>query len=137
MPDRKLTQQLFDFDTPRPVESTPAPPATRHQPDEETMSAIRQLEEWLTDPRTGKAVTDLGEEAMFAVRMALVEGKNGYVHRAEDLLEALALRNGRSSGDDIALGPALEDGDFQATVEELLDALAERVNAKGPPAAFR
>jgi hypothetical protein len=127
MTDRKPTQQLFDFDAPRPLELAPAAPTARYQPGEETMSAIHQLEEWLTDPRTGKAVTELGEEALLTIRKALVEGKNGYVQRAEDLLEALALRNGRTSGDDIAPGPVPAEGDFQVTVEELLDALAERI----------
>jgi hypothetical protein len=96
------------------------------------MPATVCLAEWLCDPATGKAVTELGQEALLVVRKALEEGKNGYVQRAEDLLEALARQNGRTSGDDIAPGPAVESGDFQVTVEELLDALAERVTAKGP-----
>jgi hypothetical protein len=125
MPDRKATQQLFDFDAPPAGESPPAAPAPCHRPGEETMSAVHQLEAWLTDPRTGKAVTELGEEALFAVRNALVEGKNGCVHPTEDLLEALALRNGRS-GSDIAAGPAIEGPDFHETVEALLDHLRGR-----------
>jgi hypothetical protein len=64
MPDRKLTQQLFDFDPPHTVESPPAAPTACHEPGEETMSAIDQLVDWLTDPRTGKALTELGEEAV-------------------------------------------------------------------------
>jgi hypothetical protein len=127
MSDRKLTQRLFDFDN-------PSPPPTAARVSEDTIAALKQFAAWLTDPRTGRPFTDLGEEALSAVGKALAEGKNGYVHRAEDLLEALALRNGRTSGDDIAPGPAVEDGDFQATLEELLNALAERVTARGPAA---
>jgi hypothetical protein len=98
------------------------------------MSARGQLECWRTDPRTGKAVTELGEEALFTVRKALLEGKNSSVQRAEDLLEALTLRNGRKGGDDVAAGPVPGEGNVHATVEELLDVLADRVAAKGPAA---
>jgi hypothetical protein len=63
------------------------------------MSAIARLEEWLTYPRTRKPVTELGEDELDAVRKALAEGKNGYSHRAVDLLEALAIRNGRNEGE--------------------------------------
>jgi hypothetical protein len=81
------------------------------------MSAIHQLEEWLTDPRTGKAVTELGEDALLAIRKALVDGKNGDIQKAEDLLEALALRNGRNSGDDIAPGRGYARQGERSTIE--------------------
>jgi hypothetical protein len=130
MPDRKPVQQLFDFDRAALVESPSAPPA-QGQPKEATMSAIDRLADWLTDPRTRKPTTELAEEALYAARKALVERKNGYVQKAEDLLEALSLRNGKTSGDDIVPGPSPAGEDFQALVEELLDALAERLNARG------
>jgi hypothetical protein len=124
MAERKLTQRTFDFDAPAAVESTPAAPAASSDLSEETMPAIDRLADWLTDPRTAKPVTELGEETLLAVRKALVEGKNGYVQSAEDLLGALVSRNGPTSGDDVAPGPVAEGDDFQATIEDLLDALA-------------
>jgi hypothetical protein len=122
MTGNKPTQQLFDFDRP----DAPQPPPA--QPGEEVLAALDRLAGWLTDPLTNKPVSDLGGEALSAVRKALVERKNGYVHRAEDLLEALLLRNGKTGGDDIAAGQ--EGDDFHHVVDKLLDALAERVTTR-------
>jgi len=100
--------------------------AARNQPSEKALAAIARLETWLTDPRTGK-MTPVGEEALAAARKTLVEGKNGYWHVAEYRLETLALRNGRTHGDDIPVGVKKEGEDFQQAIEDLLDCLHERL----------
>jgi hypothetical protein len=55
MPDRKPVQQLFDFDRPAPVESSPSPVVRAEQVagSEEPLSALDHLEDWLIDPVTG------------------------------------------------------------------------------------
>jgi hypothetical protein len=85
---------------------------------------------WLTDPRTGK-MTPEGKDALMAVRKALVEGKNGWWHIAEDRLETLLLRNGRTHGDDIPAGVTVEGGYFQRSVDDVLDCLHERLVSRG------
>jgi hypothetical protein len=96
--------------------------------DEEPMTALDQFEDWLTDPRTGKPVTELADEALHAVRKTLADGKNCHAQKAEDMLEALALRNGWTSSEDI---PPVPDGpDLQQTIDDLLDLLTERVTAR-------
>jgi hypothetical protein len=129
----KPTQQLLPFpDESRPQPRTrPLASSAPYQPSEEALAAINRLEDWLLEPRTRKS-TPLAEEVLFAVRKALLEGKNGYWHRAEDLLEALVLRNGRTQGEDIPPGPVPEGEDFLATVQELLGCLHERLSGKGP-----
>ncbi len=78
-----------------------------------------------------RRATELAEEALFAVRKALVEGRAGYHHQAEDLLEALKILNGPSDGPDISCGPrAAGDDDFHAAVEAALDALHGRFLAR-------
>ena len=127
--DRKLTQQLFACDAP-PAAQSPLSPVVlpRHiVSDEEPRTALDQLEDWLIDPRTGKLVTKLAEEAVHAVRKTLVEGKNAYVQTAEDWLEAVALRNSRTSGEDIPPVPVPDGPDFQQTIDDLL---TERVTAR-------
>ena len=133
MPD-KPTQKTVDFDATPPARPAPAPVVQpRYASDDEPTAAeiVARLEAWPTDPTTGKPTTSLAEEALYAVGKALVEGKNGYVQKAEDLLEALALRNGRTSGEDIAPGPMREDGDLQQTIEDVIRAMDERVAGRG------
>jgi hypothetical protein len=126
-----MPQPLLPFDDP-PADARPAAaPNTSvdvriYQPSSEAMAALGQLEAWLTDPRTGRISSTLGQECLYALRQALVEGRNGWLLQAEDTLQALAVRNGRDQGDDIPLGPRLAGLDFHETIEELLDALHER-----------
>jgi len=123
----KLTQQHLPFsETPTEPQAKPARP----EPSEDALGAIAMLETWLSDPRTGR-MTDLGRNALEAVRKALVEGKNGWWHVAENRLETLAIRNGRMQGDDIPAGVKVEGGDFQQVIEDLLDRLHERLVSKG------
>lgn len=76
-------------------------------------------------------VSELGYEALYAVRKTLVQGRNAYTQKAEDLLEMLKLRNGKMEGDDLASGMGRENGaDFHYDVEAVLDALALRLNAR-------
>jgi len=126
------SQPLLPFDdTPAeaPSESLPQSHAetVRCPPSEEALAGLERLEAWLTDPRTGKA-SPLGQEALDALDKALVEGRNGWLLKAEDMLEALALRNGQHQGDDIPAGQQPGEGpDFQQAIEDLFDALHERV----------
>jgi len=127
-----MPQPLLPFDDPlaeMPAEPPPLSHAegVRYQPSEEALTALERLQAWLTDPLTGKA-SPLGQEALDALDKALVEGRNGWLLKAEDTLEALAVRNGRHQGDDIPAGQQLGEGpDFQQTIEDVLDALQERV----------
>ena len=53
------------------------------------LAAFERLGCWLRDPRTGKPVSDAAEETLRVLRRALVDGKNGYWHAAEESLAAL------------------------------------------------
>jgi len=132
---KQPTQLLFSFDPPASDASPPAAPAAAvsvasYQPSSEALAALSRLETRLTDPETGKP-SALGQEALYAIRQALVEGRNGWLLKAEDMLEALAVRNDSTQGDDIPAGrqPA-EGADFQQAIEDVLDALQERVVGK-------
>jgi len=122
-----MPQPLLPFDDP-PAESHAA--SIRYQPSQEAINAIERLKAWLTDPRTGK-MTPLGEETLYALEKALVEGRNGWLLKAEDMLEVLAIRNGQAQGDDIPGSHPPGDRDFQQTIEDLRDCLHERVVGKG------
>jgi hypothetical protein len=65
--------------------------------------ASGRLEAWRREPRSG-GTSELAGEALHALKMAPVEGSNGYGHKAEDTPEALARRHGASHGDDISEG---------------------------------
>ncbi len=138
MRNRKdASQQILPFDdlparTPPAAEPPPAPAVDirSYQPSSEALAALSRLEAWLADPRTGR-ITPLGQETLHALRQALVEGRNGWLHAAEDGLEVLAVRNGRPQGDDIPTGQLPGEGaDFKQTIEDLLDALHERIVAR-------
>jgi hypothetical protein len=104
--------------------SSPSP--AHDEASDEAVAAFERLEEWLTGPRG--PVTELAEETLRAAAKALLEGQNGYFHKAEDGLEALKLRNGKTEGDDIPDGLAVAKADdFQADVDAVLDALHERM----------
>lgn len=120
MPE-KPTQKLLPFDA--PAESHLE--AVRYEPSDEARGAFERLEGWLKGPRG--PVTELAEETLRAVEKALIEGKNGWFHAAEDNLEALKLRNGKTEGDDILTG----EGDFQQAVDDVLDCLHERFVERG------
>ena len=78
---------------------------------------------WLLDAR-GRPVTEVGGQALHALRRALLEGNLSWWHAADDALEVLKLRNGIADGEDIAPGTVAEKGDsFHADVEEALDCL--------------
>jgi hypothetical protein len=128
-----MPQPLLPFDDPPAEEpSAEPPPATAvevasYEPSPEALAALDRLEAWLTDPRTGKA-SPLGREALDAVEKALVDGRNSWLHAAEDALQGLAMRNGRTHGEDIPSGQRPGEGaDFHETIEELLDDLHQRV----------
>lgn len=124
MPDKPV-QQLFDFD----AAAGPRAEAVRYKPSRVAVDALGRLESWLKDPRTGR-MSSVAEEAVEAVRRALLEGKNGWWHKAEDELEALRLRNGPVRGDDVPAGVTGDGGpDFHEAVEDLLDCLRERLRA--------
>lgn len=137
MTDSKFTQRLLDFGAAaqreKPAARTKAQITAPTAPgimSQETLEAFEQLEGWLRGP-DGKTVTTTAETTLTVVRLALVAGKNGYVQRAEDLLELLQRNNGRTQGEDIASGEVPEGWDFHQTIETLLDALAERVTFRG------
>lgn len=131
MPD-KPTQKLLPFDDP-PAESSHFR-AGLYDPSEEALAAFERLEAWLIHPRTNRPETELAEQTLRAVARALLEGKNGWFHAAEDYLETLKLRNGKTEGDDISAGivPAQGD-DFHADIETLLDLLHERLSSRDRP----
>jgi len=118
-----------------PADSPSAPvshtAAVSYKPSEEALAAIDRLRAWLTDPRTGRPRTDLAKETLHALNKALVEGHKGWLLAAEGTLEALALRNGRDRGDDIPTSQQLKGPDCHRTIEDLLDALHERVVGRG------
>lgn len=124
MPD-KPTQKLLPFDQPPATHAE----GVRFQPSEDALEAFGQLKTWLCGPRG--PVTEVAGETLRAVEKALIEGKNGWFHTAEDGLEAMKLRNGRTEGDDIPPGPIPEGRDFQQTVEDCLDAMHERMLTRG------
>ena len=132
MPDHKLTQRFLNFDDPTaPVPFTPPPPLPPVKVSWHARLRLERLAEWLTDPRTGRPFTELGAEVLKSLRKVLLEGKNGYVQHAEDLLELLSRRNGKTTGEDIPPVPVPVSDDFRRAVEEVLDVLAERVTARG------
>src|SRR5262245_13264177 len=129
MPDTPK-QQLIPFPEETVETTTPILPSAGYRPSDEAAAAYDRLEAWLTGPRG--PVTELAEETLQAVARALLEGKNGYFHKAEDGLETLKLRNGKTDGEDIPAGIAAEQGDdFQADVEAVLDALHGQMLARG------
>jgi hypothetical protein len=77
--------------------------SARPGPPEESTGASGRLEAWRREPRSG-GTSELAGEALHALKRALVQGSNGYGHKAEDTPEALARRHGASHGDDIAEG---------------------------------
>ena len=118
----KRFTKLLLFDP--PPKDRPADPP-RHQPSEEALAAFGELESWLTGPR-GRATTELAEDALAAVRKALVEGKHGYRHKAEDGLEALPWRNGVAAGDGVPTGHRAGAGEsFHQAAEEVLRLLRQ------------
>lgn len=118
-------QQLLPFPD-VPADASPPTLPTADQPTDKAVAAFARLEGWLVGPRG--AVTALAEETLRAVAMTLLEGKNGYFHAAEDGLEVLKLRNGKTDGDDIPVGIGGTDGDdFQGAVEVVLDCMYERM----------
>lgn len=124
---RPPTQQLLPFDDPP---ETPRTDVVPYRPGADALAAVERLEGWFAGPDGGR-MTDLAEDAILSVRKALVEGKNSYWHQAEDQLQALLLRNGRTEGDDIPAGTrALPGEDFHETVKALVDALHERFLAR-------
>ncbi len=130
---KQPVQLLLPFDQVTPEEISPAVPEHTlgaGEADEEVVFAFEQLQRWLVHPRTGKPITETAEEALRAVEYALVYGRNSYFHAAEDMLNVLALRNGRISGDDIP--PGIEPGrpDFQEVVEELQGLLDDQFVGK-------
>jgi hypothetical protein len=119
---KPFTQQLFSFDDPPKESSSSLVP---YQPSQEARAAFHDLEFWLSDAR-GRPMTEMAEETLIAVRKAILEGKHGFLHKAEDLLLALQLRNGLSTGDDIPNGKTPTEGDsIHKTVEAVLDELGE------------
>jgi hypothetical protein len=120
----KYVQRLLPFDE-APAESRME--SVRWQPSPEAQAAVARLKAWLTDPRTGR-MTAFAEEAVDAVKKAVAEGKNSYFHKAEDMLDTLALWNERVHGENIpvSLTPG-ERQSFHETVEELLDCLHEQM----------
>jgi hypothetical protein len=122
----KPVQKLLPFDA--PADLGPISAALRHEPSADAVAAYDRLENWLLDAR-GRPLTELGEETLRAVGKELIEGKNGWWHKAEDNLEALKLRNGKTEGEDIRSG----EGDFQQVVETVLDCLHERLTRPSLP----
>lgn len=125
------SQQLIPFDSVSVDSVSPPLPATgRYEPTEQALEAFERLEGWLCTVRG--PVTDVAAEALYALARALLEGHWGYFHKAEDCLEVLKLRNGKTEGDDIAEGIAVHQNDnFQATVEHCLEALHEMMLCPG------
>lgn len=127
----KPTQKLLDFDAAGDVPGETVSPSAISGPDQEAFEVYDRLADWLCDAR-GNPVTALGYEVIDTLNKALLDGKRGYTHRAEDLLETLKLRNGRTEGDDIVQGLSLEEGaNFHADVDDVLDLLHERMFARG------
>jgi hypothetical protein len=132
-------QKPLPFDDPPacpPPAVEPATPPTLHtsnfQPSREALATLERLEEWLADPRTGKPITEMARETLDVLNKALRQGRRPWWHCAEDMLAALALRNGRTAGEDIPSGKHLGEGlDFRGTIEELMDRLDERFTARG------
>ena len=115
----KLTQRLIPFD--EVIVETASP---RRQPaTEEAAAAFGRLEGWLLDV-SGRPVTELAGQIHHAVRLALLEGKNGWFHAAEDLLTAA-----QACPDAAGVAPGDEREILKAT-DDLLDCLHERFAKK-------
>lgn len=123
-------QKLLPFDEVTVEATSPPLPAITYEPSVEAREAYERLEVWLLDER-GTPRTDLALETLRAVGKALLDGHRGWVLAAEDGLEALQLRNGRTEGDDIPPGPVPEGRDFQQALGDCLDELHEIMMAAG------
>jgi hypothetical protein len=107
----KPAQKFLPFDEVTVNEvSSPLPEACRKpsEPSNEARASFEPLEVWLLDVR-GRSQTELAEQTLRAVGKALIEGENGWIQTAEDGLESLRLRNGRTDGDDIPTGRPAEE----------------------------
>jgi hypothetical protein len=127
MPDKSI-QRSLPFSELEPVAVTPA--ADRSEPSEAALVAYERLQNWLLDPQTGRAATDLAAETLRAVDKALLDGNNDWVLAAEDGLEALKMRNGKTQGEDIPSGVTAGD-DFPSAVDDVLACLQQRSAVKG------
>lgn len=118
-----LTQQLLPFT--ETTESLTLPPAP-YQPSDEALAAFERLEDWLLEPHSRRPTTELAEETLRALARALLEGKLGWFHAAEDNLEVLKLRNGKTEGDDMPADSKVDEGMcFHRAVDDVLDCLHE------------
>lgn len=124
-------QKLIPFDEVAVARVSPPVAPGLDDPAEDARAAFERLQEWLLDAR-GRPVTDLAGDALRAVAKALLEGRNGWSHHAEDALEALKLRNGKAEGDDIPPGArAGPDENFHRDVDGCLGALHAQMLANG------
>jgi hypothetical protein len=119
----KPTQKLLPFDDAPVPPAPPAPPAVkphRYEPSDEALEAFEQLEDWQLDAR-GRPVDARAEETLRCLARALLDGKNGYWHAAEDRLQAM-----------LADPPlCVQAGDAKAfadTIDELLDHLHDSLS---------
>lgn len=99
----KFTQKLLPFGEEPAVESAR----------DKLHSALERMEGWLLDAR-GRPVDDRAEETLRCLTRALLEGKNGYWHAAEDRLQAMQAD---------PPGHVTDHKAFAETLDELLDHL--------------
>lgn len=128
MPDQPQQQMLPFDEVTVDTTSPPLPTAGRYEPSDEALAAYERLEWWLCTRRG--PVTELAEETLRALAKALLEGKRGYHHQAEDGLELLKMRNQNTEGPDIVLGTAAAGDDFKRDVEDVLKLLREQMLAR-------
>ncbi len=97
-------------------------PASARQPDagHGWREAFARLEGWLRDPR-GRPVNDLAEGVLAATDRVLLRGWNGWSGHAEERLEALLVCP------DLVGVPAGQEREFCSDVDDVLDAMYERV----------
>jgi hypothetical protein len=120
------TEPLLPFAEVKPVEMAPPIPrrvSAHYQPSEAARAAFERLEGWLCDPATGKPVSAAAEETLYVLNRALLDGKNGYWHVAEDRLEAL-LASPPSS-----VRPE-DEMPFRHEVDDALECLHERLKER-------
>lgn len=110
----KPTQKLIPFgETPPPAQTK----QYRYEPSDEALEAFERLEGWLREGR-GRPVDAQAEETLRCLANALLEGKKGWHHAAEDRLKAL-------QADPPSCVGVADAKAFDQTVEDLLDCLHE------------
>lgn len=98
--------------------------------DKETLDAVADLQDWLTDSEQGNT-TGVGGEALVAVRQALIEGESAFNRKAYGMVSLLKERNSYTLGQDIPANHASTNGpNFRCVCETLQSILLDRIQGQ-------